>query len=311
MKSNRGQGFKKAMQKGFTLVELAIVLVIAGIILVGVLKGTDSINKAKVERAVADLKGLQASILEFQKRNNRLPGDCNNDGIIALNPPIVAQILNTATATTANIVPDSVERIPSGLGVCGLTSNVVDLSNNDQPNTETPSTAGITATSGVAVSFAIAPDTATTSFRAVSNLVWDELRRAGVVDGNRTNLELAKHLQQDVFLVGAMQDQQTATQRANVIVMYGIPVWLAEAIDAEIDGVAQNYADRPASTGRVRLWADNAALLTASNNKMLAPAFTSPAHLAYLPTAQPAQYGTDRDALVSISFQFDTMKLSN
>ena len=82
MKSIRGQNFKRQMQKGFTLVELAIVLVIAGIILVGVLKGTDSINKAKVERAVADLKGLQGEIMEYQKRTGRLPGDCNNNGRI-------------------------------------------------------------------------------------------------------------------------------------------------------------------------------------------------------------------------------------
>jgi prepilin-type N-terminal cleavage/methylation domain-containing protein len=73
-------------QAGFTMVELAIVLVVAGMMLVAVLKGTDTINKAKVERAVADLKGLQSMLLETQKRISRLPGDCNNDGTIALYP---------------------------------------------------------------------------------------------------------------------------------------------------------------------------------------------------------------------------------
>ncbi|MCF8168931.1 MAG: prepilin-type N-terminal cleavage/methylation domain-containing protein, partial [Rhodoferax sp.] len=55
-------------QRGFTMVELAIVLVVARLILVAVLKGTDTVNKAKVERAVADLKGLQGMLLETQKR---------------------------------------------------------------------------------------------------------------------------------------------------------------------------------------------------------------------------------------------------
>ena len=55
-------------QGGFTMVELAIVLVIAGIILTGALKGTDMINKARIERVAADLKGLQGMLLEHEKR---------------------------------------------------------------------------------------------------------------------------------------------------------------------------------------------------------------------------------------------------
>ena len=69
-------------QGGFTMVELAIVLVIAGIILTAVLKGTDMINKAKIERVTADLKGMQGMLLEHEKRTGRLPGDCDENGII-------------------------------------------------------------------------------------------------------------------------------------------------------------------------------------------------------------------------------------
>jgi len=69
-------------QGGFTMVELAIVLVIVGIILAAVLKGTDMINKAKIERMTADLRGLQAMILEDEKRTGFLPGDCDHNGII-------------------------------------------------------------------------------------------------------------------------------------------------------------------------------------------------------------------------------------
>jgi prepilin-type N-terminal cleavage/methylation domain-containing protein len=69
-------------QGGFTMVELAIVLVIVGIILSAVLKGTDMINKAKIERVTADLRGLQGMLLEHEKRTGRLPGDCNANGLI-------------------------------------------------------------------------------------------------------------------------------------------------------------------------------------------------------------------------------------
>ena len=69
-------------QGGFTMVELAIVLVIAGIILVAALKGTDMINKAKIERTVQDIRGIQGMIFEHEKRTGRLAGDCDGDGII-------------------------------------------------------------------------------------------------------------------------------------------------------------------------------------------------------------------------------------
>ncbi len=72
----------RARQGGFTMVELAIVLVIAGIILVAALKGTDMINKAKIERTVQDIRGIQGMIFEHEKRTGRLAGDCGGDGFI-------------------------------------------------------------------------------------------------------------------------------------------------------------------------------------------------------------------------------------
>ena len=70
--------------RGFTLVELAIVLVIIGIILGAILKGTELINNSKVKRLQNDLRGLEAAIWTFYDRTGRMPGDCNGDGIIGL-----------------------------------------------------------------------------------------------------------------------------------------------------------------------------------------------------------------------------------
>ncbi|MBI5641422.1 MAG: prepilin-type N-terminal cleavage/methylation domain-containing protein [Nitrospirae bacterium] len=67
-------------EKGFTLVELAIVLVIIGIILGAVLKGQDLINNAKAKRLVSDTQGLTAIAYTFSDRYGRFPGDCDNDG---------------------------------------------------------------------------------------------------------------------------------------------------------------------------------------------------------------------------------------
>lgn len=81
-------------QKGFTLVELAIVLVIIGIILGAVLKGQALIDNAKAKRVQDDMRGLEAMVWTYYDRNNRLPGDCDQDGVIEYNTP------NNTTGTT-------------------------------------------------------------------------------------------------------------------------------------------------------------------------------------------------------------------
>jgi type II secretory pathway pseudopilin PulG len=58
------------------------VLVIIGIILGAILKGTELINNAKVKRLQNDLRGLEAAIWTFYDRTGRMPGDCSGNGII-------------------------------------------------------------------------------------------------------------------------------------------------------------------------------------------------------------------------------------
>ena len=69
-----------ARQSGFTLVEIAIVLVIIGLLLGGVLKGQEMIENAKVKNGVNDLNGVTAAYQSYIDRFHRLPGD---DGPLA------------------------------------------------------------------------------------------------------------------------------------------------------------------------------------------------------------------------------------
>lgn len=62
-------------QKGFTLVEIAIVLVIIGLMTGGVLKGQALIQNAKVRNTISQMDELKASIYGFQDRYRALPGD--------------------------------------------------------------------------------------------------------------------------------------------------------------------------------------------------------------------------------------------
>ena len=63
------------MQKGFTLVEIAIVLVIIGLLLGGILKGQEMITQAKIKNAIADFSGVSAAYFGYQDRYRATPGD--------------------------------------------------------------------------------------------------------------------------------------------------------------------------------------------------------------------------------------------
>ena len=67
----------KTTQKGFTLVEIAIVLVIIGLLLGGILKGQEMITQAKIKNVMADFSGISAAYHGYQDRYRRLPGDDN------------------------------------------------------------------------------------------------------------------------------------------------------------------------------------------------------------------------------------------
>lgn len=97
-------------QAGFTLIELAIVLVIIGLLLGGVLKGQELINSAKVKNFAADFRNIPIYIYGYQDKFRSLPGDdtaaqahTNNTAVNAPVPPGGNGQLdgrwNTATAT--------------------------------------------------------------------------------------------------------------------------------------------------------------------------------------------------------------------
>ena len=65
----------KKQQSGFTLVEIAIVMVIIGLLLGGVLKGQEVITNAKIKNINNDVSGVSAAIYSYQDRYNTLPGD--------------------------------------------------------------------------------------------------------------------------------------------------------------------------------------------------------------------------------------------
>lgn len=95
----------KRNQAGFTLIEIAIVLVIIGLLLGGVLKGQELINSAKVKNLSADFKNTPVFIYGYQDKFKSLPGDDAN----------VATHVTGGTACT-----------PAAAGLCAPGNGIID-----------------------------------------------------------------------------------------------------------------------------------------------------------------------------------------
>ena len=81
----------KRAQSGFTLIEIAIVLVIIGLLLGGVLKGQQLIDSAKVKNLANDFRNIPVFIYGYQDKFKALPGD---------DAAVVAHLGATATPAT-------------------------------------------------------------------------------------------------------------------------------------------------------------------------------------------------------------------
>src|SRR5213595_216102 len=73
--NNKGERPMTKRQQGFTLVEIAIVLVIIGLLLGGILKGQEMINQAKIKNVIADFSGISAAYHGYVDRYKKIPGD--------------------------------------------------------------------------------------------------------------------------------------------------------------------------------------------------------------------------------------------
>lgn len=95
--------------KGFTLVELAIVLVIIGVILGGVIKGQELVKNAKVKRLYREYQQVEFAYFSYYDRYNAVAGDeqsttpANVNGLIESANTATDADDNTYTGTEATI----------------------------------------------------------------------------------------------------------------------------------------------------------------------------------------------------------------
>lgn len=93
----------KNQQSGFTLVEIAIVLVIIGLLLGGILKGQELINSAKVKNMISDFRTTQAMVYGYQDKFRSFPGDQNQAQLDANFAPAGTAAAGTAGANNGRL----------------------------------------------------------------------------------------------------------------------------------------------------------------------------------------------------------------
>lgn len=67
------------MKRGFTLIEMSIVLIVIGLVVGGILTGQDLVKAAAMRAQIAQIEKYQTAVRAFQLKYNRyLPGDIPN-----------------------------------------------------------------------------------------------------------------------------------------------------------------------------------------------------------------------------------------
>jgi len=95
---------------GFTLIEIAIVLVIVWLVAGGILVGRDLIRQAEIRSAISDKEQINASVNTFKEKYNCIPGDCAN----------ATDFLPAATVCP---MPTPASNNPSSLNTCNGDGN--------------------------------------------------------------------------------------------------------------------------------------------------------------------------------------------
>jgi prepilin-type N-terminal cleavage/methylation domain-containing protein len=187
-------------KRGFTLVEIAIVLVIVGLLLAAVLKGQELVTQGKVKGAIADFNGVLTAFNGYQDRYKAIPGD---DSGAATRWPANAFGSNSVVAVNGN-----------GDGIINQSTAGIAYSVN---STDAPSTTN-------------APE---------AGLFWQHLRAAGFYPGTQTgagSVSLPNNSQGGT--IGVENDTVSTAgigMGGVLICMTSIPEKIASAVDKQID----------------------------------------------------------------------------
>ena len=197
-------------QKGFTLVELSVVVLVAGLMLTAVMKGQSMLETARAQNLYNDIKNVESLLGQYESVKGRLPGDCNSDGLIGYT-------LNSATHFS-KVAADQATRAE----LYGDSAVIVG-----------PNTTGTTVTSVKTVSCPVGA--AVVADEANANIWVNDMRTANVLPRNTVPRIFAKHIGEDAVFVGQWFDTTTA-ESYNAMTLSNVPVDMAQRVMMKING---------------------------------------------------------------------------
>ena len=221
----------KSKQSGFTLVEIAIVLVIVGLLLGGVLKGQELITSSRAKSLYADKSAVQTAINTYQDRFRALPGDDAAAG-------------GRFTGLACGVAGAGGSAVNSGLGqTCTNGNGNGQLTNLDQAARYT-----------VANGLLLVTASAATAANNEGVLMWQHLRAAQIIKTEGT--APGEIFVQPLNAVGAWTGVTSAAlyfgqqPSAFFLNQYATPGNVAQALDAaNDDGFTNRGGIRSASNG--------------------------------------------------------------
>lgn len=93
-------------REGFTLIEMAIVLIVIGLIIGAVLKGQDLIDNARGKRLASFLRQAEVAVWTHLDRMGYFPGDSTNrNGVLDTNDTFYADISNANITNFSSELP--------------------------------------------------------------------------------------------------------------------------------------------------------------------------------------------------------------
>lgn len=125
-------------KSGFTLVELAIVLVIIGLIVGGVLAGQDLIKAAELRAAVGQIEKMDTAVNAFRGKYNGIPGDIQspaNFGFTTsgLSTTLLGNGVLDATTTAATAYNSEPAAFMAQLASAGLITETINPTDFGSP----------------------------------------------------------------------------------------------------------------------------------------------------------------------------------
>lgn len=245
---NRAKGIGR--QRGFTLVEMSVVMVIAGLLFAAVATGQELVAQAKASKLVAEIKGTEMQIQRYLQAKGRLPGDCNADGVIdyAADANATSQSLRSDIANASRAAEYSYSVLLPTEPADGAVASA-------QEN-------GCAADGGSETVATVEPSTSNAN-------VWiNDLKLAGVISDSVPNRKFAKLVHEDFMFVGKITDngaQSADGADYNAIVIHNVPQWMARRLalsingqDARADRSRLRILDRDATDGTYLATWDNA-----------------------------------------------------